>query len=241
MKKCIKSAQLWSQIAPPPGFDTGRCNLKTMPVSTKLTRMPSLRIFWRGRQKCFRKVTIRHKDACGQWPEILGRTRELGILHTVWVLAIEEASAWLPEANEAHQFHVMYLQRWAIQGATSYESASSSPKSHHGWHLCPASFSRILWPIQSHDVRLQSARRAIQNQMGPGGRWGQNPQHQGSSLEETNESCLRVLNEEEKLFVQEVHHDAPESRLRALDIWTVFAWIVPWGWGCTMAAPIPRQ
>ena len=56
---------------PPPRIDTGRSNLKTIPVSTKPTRMPSLRIFGRGRQKCFRKVTIRHIDACGFTPEAL--------------------------------------------------------------------------------------------------------------------------------------------------------------------------
>ena len=54
--------------------------------------------------------------------------------------------------------------------------------------------------------------------MGEARRRGENTQHQGSSVQETHASCFRLLDEEEKLLIQEVHYDAPKSRPRALDI-----------------------
>ena len=47
--------------------------------------------------------------------------------------------------------------------------------------------------------------------MGPGGRRAQNLPHLRSSVQETNESCVRLLNEQPKLFVQKVHPHARAS------------------------------
>lgn len=67
-KKWMKTTHVWTVLASP-GFDHGRYNLDTTRFSMKDTCMQHLRIFWQGRQKCFRKVTIRHTDAYELTPE----------------------------------------------------------------------------------------------------------------------------------------------------------------------------
>ena len=45
----------------------------------------------------------------------------------------------------------------------------------------------------------------------------QNSPHLRSSVQETNESCVRLLNEQPKLFLQKVHPHVPQSRAQAVD------------------------